>query len=182
MITLLPRCASSAMAAWCAQGWPTPASVNAAVISAGTQSGQGTPSPARAAICSICMSLPDRAPRRRMRAAGPVSRPPGCLMPGSLSAAHGGPGRLRASSDRMLVAVVRATPYSLSLAMEQVSDFRRTAWVVNDEAVAVRLVGDRSHAHQPRLDPGQRVRTARQEQGSPAAMTQGSIVTVRLAE
>ena len=82
----------------------------------------------------------------------------------------------------MPVAVVRATPYSLSLAMEQVSDFRRTAWVVNDGPVAVRLVGDRSHAQQPRLDPGQWVRTARQEQGSPAAMTRGSIVTVRLAE
>ena len=82
----------------------------------------------------------------------------------------------------MPVAVVRATPYSLSLAMEQVSDFRRTAWVVNGGAVAVRLVGDRPRARQPRLHPGQRARIARPEQEILAAMTQRSIVTVRLAE
>ena len=79
--------------------------------------------------------------------------------------------------------------------MEQVSDFRRTAWVVNDGAVAVRLVGDRPHADQPRLHPGRQIRIVRPEQEtlaaidsavrrrlSGAAMTQRSIVTVRLAE
>jgi hypothetical protein len=66
--------------------------------------------------------------------------------------------------------------------MEQVSDFRRTAWVVNDGAVVVRLVGDRAHAHQPRLGPGQRIRIAGQQQEILAAMTQGSTVTVSLAE
>jgi len=58
--------------------------------------------------------------------------------------------------------------------MEQVSDFRRTAWVVNDGVVAVRLVGDRPCAHQPPLHPGQRIRIARPEQEILAAMTQGA--------
>src|SRR5262249_50377504 len=98
--------------------------------------------PARPAIIWMCMGLPDRGPRRRMRAAGPVSGPPGCLMPGSLSAAHGS----RGGGVRAAVVCpwrVRATPYSLSLAGGQVSDFRRTAWVINDGTVAVRLIGDR---------------------------------------
>jgi ferric-dicitrate binding protein FerR (iron transport regulator) len=66
--------------------------------------------------------------------------------------------------------------------MEQVSDFRRTAWVVNDGAIAVRLVGDRRHAQQRPLHPGQRMRIGRPEQEILASMARGGIATVGLAE
>ena len=64
-----------------------------------------------------------------------------------------GPGAVSCEQRSYALSGGASNAYSLSLAMEQVSDFGRTAWVVNDSAVAVRLVGDRPHAHQPGYTP-----------------------------